>query len=97
MIERKINMENKLTIEELEAQYKALGEELEARKKAEVEERNAKLRAEKEARYKEVIDAYENFEELRGKFVEDYGYFTFNTSKKKCDSHDWFWTSIGML
>ena len=37
-------MENKLTIEELEAKYKALGEELEARKKAEAEERNAKLR-----------------------------------------------------
>lgn len=73
-------MEKKLTIKELEAQYKALGEELEARKKAEAEERNAKLRAERDERYKEVIHAYENFEELRGKFVDDYGYFTFETT-----------------
>ena len=73
-------MEKKLTIEELEAKYKAIGEELEARKKAEAEERNAKLRAEKETRYKEVINAYENFEELRIKYVEDYGSFTFKTT-----------------
>ena len=75
-------MEKKLTIKELEAQYKALGEELEARKKAEAEERNAKLRAERDERYKEVIHAYENFEELRSKFVDDYGYFTFETTGK---------------
>lgn len=73
-------MKKKITIEELEAQYKALGEELEARKKAEAEERNARLRAEKDARYKEIIDAYENFEELRSKYVEDYGSFTFKTT-----------------
>lgn len=72
-------MEKKLTIKELEKQYKALGEEIEARKKAEAEARNAKLKAEKEARYKEVIDAYENFEELRNKYVDDYGQFTFET------------------
>lgn len=90
-------MEKKLTIEELEAKYKALGEELEVRKKAEAEERNAKLRAERDARYKEVIHAYENFEELRSKFVEDYGHFTFETSNKKGDSHSWFWNSIGLF
>lgn len=73
-------MEKKLTIEELEAAYKAMGEELEARKRAKAEEREAKLRAEKDARYKEVIDAYENFEELRCKYVEDYGSFTFKTT-----------------
>lgn len=73
-------MEKKLTIKELEAQYKALGEELEARKKAEAEERNAKLKAERDARYKEVVVAYEKFEELREKFVDDYGYFTFETT-----------------
>ena len=90
-------MEKKPTIEELEKQYKALGEELEARKKAETEARNAKLKAEREARYKEVIHAYENFEELRAKYVEDYGYFTFETNGKKGDSHSWFWNSIGMF
>ena len=73
-------MEKKLKIEELEAQYKALGAELEARKRAEAAEKEAKLRVEKEKRYKEVIDAYENFEELRIKFVEDYGSFTFKTT-----------------
>lgn len=39
----------------------------------------AKLIAEKEARYKEVIHAYDNFEELRSKYVDDYGSFTFKT------------------
>lgn len=90
-------MEKKLTIEELEAKYKALGEELEARKKIEAEERNAKLRAEKDVRYKEVIHAYENFEELRSNFVDDYGYFTFETKNKKGDSHSWFWNSVGLF
>lgn len=68
------------TIKELEAQYKALGEEIEARREVEKEERNARLRAEKDSRYKEVINAYENFDELRVKFVEDYGSFTFKTT-----------------
>ena len=90
-------MEKKLTIKELEAKYKALGEDLEARKKAEAEERNAKLKAEKDARYKEVIHAYENFEELRSKFVDDYGYFTFEKTSKNCGSHDWFWKTIGLI
>jgi len=69
-----------LTIEELQAQYDAIKAELEARKKAEAEERNARLKAEREQRYMEVVRAYENFEELRSKFVEDYGYFTFETT-----------------
>ena len=67
------------TIEELEAEYLALGEELRQRKQAEKEEREAKLRAEKDARYKEVIDAYENYKELKNQFIDDYGYFTFNS------------------
>jgi hypothetical protein len=45
----------------------------------EAEAKKAKLAAEKEARYKEVVDAYENFEELRDKYVDDYGSFTFET------------------
>lgn len=52
----------------------------EEKKKIEEEAaQKAKLAAEKDARYKEVVDAYENFEELRSKFVDDYGYFTFET------------------
>ena len=69
----------------------------EARRKTEEEEkRKAKLAAEKAARYKEVIDAYENFEELRMKDVNDYDYFTFE-HKGKGGSHDWFWKSIGLF
>lgn len=90
-------MEKKLTIEELEAKYKAIGEELEARKKAAAEERNAKLKAERDSRYKEVIDAYKQFEKLRISYVEDYGYFTFETTSKNDDSHSWFWKTIGVF
>ena len=70
-------MEKKLTIEELEAKYKALGEELELRKKAEAEERRAKLAAEKDARFKEVTDAYRHADALREAVVKDYGYYTY--------------------
>lgn len=85
-------MENKLTIEELEAAYKAMGEELEQRKRAEAAEKEAKLRAEKEKRYNEVIAAYENFEELRSQFVGDYGSFTFKTTSNL--PHWWSMFSI---
>lgn len=65
-----------MTTQELKKMYQDLGAELERRKQAEQD----KLRAEKDARYKEVIDAYENFEELRSKYVEDYGSFTFKAA-----------------
>ena len=45
----------------------------------EEKKRIEKKTAEKEARYKEVIYAYENFAELRNKYVDDYGSFTFST------------------
>lgn len=64
-----------MTTEELRKMYEDLEAELERR---EQEEKN-KLKAEKDARYKEVIDAYENFEELRSKYVDDYGQFTVET------------------
>lgn len=76
----------KINIEELERQcieaeenFRLLNEKLAQAKREEEETKQAKLRAEKDARYKEVIDAYENFEELRAKYVEDYGKFTFST------------------
>lgn len=50
--------------------------------RCEKKEKQAKLTAEKEARYKEVINAYENFEELRSKYVDDYGSFTFKYKSK---------------
>lgn len=55
-------------------------QDLEAELERREQEEKDKLRAEKEVRYKEVINAYENFEELRVKFVEDYGSFTFKTT-----------------
>ena len=69
-------MEKNMTTEELKRLYQELEAEIERR---EQEERN-KLAEEKESRYKEVIYAYENFEELRTKYVEDYGSFTFKTT-----------------
>lgn len=69
--------------EELETAKKAyelIQQKVNAQQKAEAEERAAKLKAEKDARYKEVVDAYENFEELREKYVEDYGGFTFTST-----------------
>ena len=68
-------MEN-MRREDIENMIQKLTKELARRDQEEQE----KLIAEKEARYKEVIDAYENFEELRSKFVEDYGSFTFKTT-----------------
>ena len=57
----------------------------------------AKLAAEKEARYKEVIDAYENFEELRGKYVNDYGRFTFEPKCTDGDLCDWIFRHMGLI
>lgn len=68
-------MEN-MRREDIENMIQKLTKELERRDQEEEE----KLIAEKEARYKEVIDAYDNFEELRSKYVEDYGSFTFRTT-----------------
>jgi hypothetical protein len=56
----------------------------------------AKLAAEKEARYKEVIDAYENFEEFRSKYVDDYGSFTFKTTKEE-DLYNWTIRTLGIF
>lgn len=75
------------TLKELQAEletakkaYELIQQKVNAQQKAEAEERAAKLKAEKDARYKEVIDAYENFEGLREKYVDDYGSFTFKTT-----------------
>lgn len=57
----------------------------------------AKLAAEKDARYKEVIDAYENFEELKSKYVDDYGSFTFKHTKGEPNLCDWALRSLGLF
>ena len=89
-------MNEKINIEELEKQcleaeknFKTLHEQLAQAKKEEKEERDAKLRAEVDARYKEVIDAYDKFAELRRNFVNDYGYFTFRSEKNGLINSIW--------
>lgn len=90
----------KTSIEELEQQYlesekttKMLLEQFLQAKREEEEKKRAKLEAEKQKRYDEVIAAYEKFEKLRIKFVDDYGRFTF---KADCE-FDWLWKTIGMM
>lgn len=61
------------TIEELQAQWEALGAELEARKKAEAEEHEAKLAAEKEARRTEIEAVEQKLIELKTAYIKDYG------------------------
>ena len=94
----------KLSIEELEKQYleaeknwKTLHDQFVQAKKEEEAAQRAKLAAEKDARYKEVIDAYENFEELRSKYVNDYGRFTFEPKCTDGDLCDWVFRSMGLI
>ena len=86
-----------LTIEELKAQYKAMGEEIAKREKAEAEERKAKLKAERESRYNEVIDTYKKFEKLKSKFIDDYGSFTFKIESEDEDICDWVFKSLSLM
>ena len=96
----------KIDINELERQCleaeehsKLLRKQFETAKKEEEEKKKAKLAAERETRYDEVMDAYNKFEELRSKFVDDYGRFTFET-KCECkdeDICDWIFRSVGLI
>lgn len=78
-----------MTTEELQELYETLGTELKARRKAEAEERNARLKAEREERYNEVVEAYKAFEGLRSKYVDDYGYFTFEQTARVPSLFNW--------
>ena len=72
---------------------------LDCEEKIKIEEeakQKAKLAAEKEARHKEVVDAYDNFDELRNKFVEDYGSFTFKSKSHEESMYDLILTLLGM-
>ena len=94
----------KMNIEELRKQYsdaeklfKDLQAQLAQAEKEEEEAKKTKLAAEKEARYKEVIDAYENYEELRSKYVDDYGFFTFSTKREDGEECQWLIRQFGVL
>lgn len=70
----------------------------EEKKKLEEEAaKKAALAAEKDARYKEVIDAYDNFMELKGKYVADYGNFTFKRTSSDADLCDWILRTVGLF
>ncbi len=88
-------MEKKLTIEELEVQYKETEEkqrvlkaQIEQRYKDEERLKQAKLAEEKEARFKEVIEAYKKADKLRDAVVKDYGYFTYETDSDFFSIHN---------
>ena len=68
--------------------------------KKQLEEEAAKkaaLAAEKDARYKEVVDAYMNFEELKSKYVDDYGSFIFKHTMGDEELCDWALRSLGLF
>ena len=92
MIERMINMkdEKNLTIEELKAQYKALGEEIAQKEKAEAEERAAKLTAEKEARKAEIETVEKRLGELISAYIKDYGSYN-RTRTHNDDGFPYLW------
>lgn len=65
-----------LTVEELEAQYKALGEQIAKKKKDAEEKKRAQLALEKEARAKEIEEAEKRYCELVKAYRKDYGYYS---------------------
>lgn len=67
------NKKNKYTLDELKAEYKALGEKIAKQEKAEAEEREAKLVAEKAARKEELESAEKNYRRLLSAYIKDYG------------------------
>ena len=68
--------EKELTLEELKAQYKALGEQIEKKAKAEEEEQKAKLKAEKAARKEELELAMKTYHTLLNAYIKDYGSYS---------------------
>lgn len=68
--------EKELTLEELKAQYKALGEQIEKKAKAEEEERKARLVAEKAARKEELELARKTYNALLNAYIKDYGSYS---------------------
>ena len=73
---------------------------LDCEEKIKIEEeakQKAKLAAEKEARYKEVVYAYENFEELKNKYVDDYGSFIYKAKDKDSRICDFIFSTIGLI
>jgi hypothetical protein len=69
---------NNIPIEELERQYKEIGDMI-AQRKQEI------LAREKESRRLEIVDKQDELRKLIAAFIEDYGYYHYETS---IDSND---------
>ena len=94
----------KIDIKELEQQYleaektyRTLREQFTQAKKEEEEAKKKRLEAEKQKRYDAVIDAYKRFEELRSKFINDYGKFDFHAECKDRDMCEWIFKTFGLI
>ncbi len=82
------------TVEEIEKEMKKLTEE-----KAEIEKVNQKkLEEEKKSRKEEVQKAYETYQILRNKYVDDYGSInvSFSNEPNKYEDFDFF-NNFGIL
>jgi uncharacterized coiled-coil protein SlyX len=104
MIERMMNMKNESNIEELEKQYadaeknfNELRDRLTLARKEIEENKKAKLAAEKQSRYDEIVAVYKYFEQLRSAYVDDYGYFTFESNNENGETFNWVWKSLGLF
>lgn len=63
------------TIEELRAQYKAIGEQIAQKEKEEKEAKQKKLEAEKESRYQSIVLEMEKLTTMIEEWNADYGPF----------------------
>ena len=61
------------TIEEMEAEYKALGEKIKKQKQAEAAKKQARLESEKEQRKKIIEDKEKELSGLIRDYIRDYG------------------------
>lgn len=69
-----------VSIEELERQYNELGDMINKRKKEEETRKQERLAKEKESRRLEIADKQEELRKLIAAFVEDYGYYHYETN-----------------
>lgn len=90
----------KLTIEELEEQYKkiskqadTLANQIKEKKQEEEDRKKAQLALEKDARYKEIEEVQERLNNLIKNYAKDYGSFSFTRDYSNNDFpylYHWF-------
>ena len=75
-----------LTIEELKAQYEALGEQIAKRQKEEEDRKKAKLALEKDSRHKEIEEVAKRYCELVKAYQKDYGRYYYCAASNTYDN-----------